>query len=334
MDFIADHKLTGVVAIFNCNTLGQSDFVASAQDWQHLQRKADAFGWTAVAIDGHDPAAIEDTLRRRDELAAGKPLCVVARTVKGWGVPNLGGMGHHGTPVTEGQLEAALSELDKRAAELGVAGLDLAESKEVLRITPPLPAPAPKLAREPVGFMAAVRDEPKLAEVVASKKAMSPRRAYGLALKALGAARPRVVALDADVKNSTYAQDFVQAYPDRYFEARIAEQNMVSVAAGLSSGGKIPFASTFGRPVLRPFVGGRDRGGGRGGSAVRHLAGREVAGMAVAGPRPCKAMPSPDRRRRSFEQAARAVAAAGGTTREYDRWPAARGNGYRKRAGS
>ena len=72
MDFIADHALTGVVAIFNCNTLGQSDFVSSAQDWQHLQRKAEAFGWTAVAVDGHDPAAIEETLQaaRRDWRAA------------------------------------------------------------------------------------------------------------------------------------------------------------------------------------------------------------------------------------------------------------------------
>ena len=254
MDFIADHALTNVVAIFNCNTLGQSDFVASAQDWQHLQRKAEAFGWTAVAIDGHDPAAIEAALRQRAELMTrGKPLCIVARTVKGWGVPNLGGMGHHGTPVTKGQLEAALFELDKRAAELGVAGLDPAESKEALRIAPPLPVPAPTAAREPVGFMAAVRGEPKLAEAVTAKKAMSPRRAYGLALKALGAAKPRVVALDADVKNSTYTQDFAQAYPDRYFEARIAEQNMISAAAGLSSGGKIPFASTFGRFLERAF---------------------------------------------------------------------------------
>lgn len=251
MDFIADHQLTGVVAILNCNTLGQSDFVASAQGWQSLQRKAEAFGWAALVIDGHDPAAIEDTLRRRTELGAGKPLCVIARTVKGWGVPNLGGMGHHGTPVTDGQLDAALAELDKRAAELGVAGLDGAASAAALRIAPPLPAPPPKTAEEPVGFMAAIGSDPKLAEAVGSKRAMSPRRAYGLALKALGAADPRIVALDADVKNSTYAQDFAQAYPDRYFEARIAEQNMVSAAAGLSSGGKVPFASTFGRFLER-----------------------------------------------------------------------------------
>lgn len=254
MDFIADHQLTNVVAIFNCNTLGQSDFVALAQDWQHLQRKAEAFGWSAVVIDGHDPAAIEDTLRRRQDLGDGKPLCVVARTVKGWGVPNLGGMGHHGTPVTKEQLDAALSELDKRAAELGVAGLEPTSSAKALRITPPPLASAPKpLGRQPVGFEAAVAGDPKLAEAMKAKRAMSPRRAFGLALKALGAANPAVVALDADVKNSTYTLDFAQAYPERYFEARIAEQNMISAAAGLSSGGKVPFATTFGRFLERAF---------------------------------------------------------------------------------
>lgn len=253
VDFIADHRLTNVVAIFNCNTLGQSDYVADAQDWQNLQRKAEAFGWTALVIDGHDPSAIEDTLRRRVELAAGKPLCIVARTIKGWGVPNLAGMGHHGQPVTQDHLDAALSELDKRAVELGVASLDPAESAAALRIAPPLAAPSPEPAGKPVGFMASVASNPKLAEAVTGKRGMSPRRAYGLALMALGAANPRVVALDADVKNSTYVLDFANAYPDRYFEARIAEQNMISAAAGLSSGGKIPFASTFGRFLERAF---------------------------------------------------------------------------------
>jgi transketolase len=251
MDFIADHALTNVVALFNCNTLGQSDFVSSAQDWQQLKLKAEAFRWTAVAIDGHDPDAIEDTLRRRKELGAGKPLCVVARTVKGWGVPSLGGMGHHGQPVPKSELEAVLSQLDQRAEELGVAHLDPAAMKGVLQIPPPLAAPEAHRAREAIGFAEAVRNEPKVAEALAKKKVLSPRRAYGLALKALGAANPAVVALDADVKNSTYALDFATAFPDRYFEARIAEQNMVSAAAGLSSGRKVPFVSTFGRFLER-----------------------------------------------------------------------------------
>ena len=209
------------------------------------------FGWTAVAIDGHDPDAIEDTLRRRKELGAGKPLCVVARTVKGWGVPSLNGMGHHGQPVPKSELEAVLSQLDQRAQELGVAHLEPAAMKDALQIAPPLPAPETPRAREPIGFAEAVRNEPKVAEALAKKKVLSPRRAYGLALKALGAANPAVVALDADVKNSTYALDFATAFPDRYFEARIAEQNMVSAAAGFSSGRKVPFVSTFGRFLER-----------------------------------------------------------------------------------
>lgn len=253
MDFIADHGLSSVVAIFNCNTLGQSDSVAAAQDWQTLRRKAEAFGWEAIPIDGHDVEAIERVLRERRGPTDRKPLCVIARTVKGWGVPNLAGMGHHGTPVSSGELEAALSELDRRAEELGLADLDMDADAGALRIAPPPEPSRPAPPSDVLGFMASVANEPKVDEALRSKHAISPRRAYGLALQALGAANPRVVALDADVKNSTYADGFAKAYPERFFEARIAEQNMVSVAAGLANGGKVPFASTFGRFLERAF---------------------------------------------------------------------------------
>lgn len=253
MDFIADHGLTDVVAIFNCNTLGQSDFVATAQHWQELQRKAEAFNWAAVAIDGHDPAQIEDTFRRRAELGGGKPLCVIARTIKGWGVPTLAGMGHHGAPVAQDDLNAALADLDRMAQQLGVQDLDTADTRDALTITSPPATQEMPLRSHPIGFEAAVAGEPKVAAALADKKMMSPRRAFGLALKAIGAADASVVALDADVKNSTYALDFAAAYPGRYFEARIAEQNMISAAAGLSSGGMVPFASTFGRFLERAF---------------------------------------------------------------------------------
>lgn len=253
MDFIADHELTNVVAIFNSNTLGQSDFVADAQGWASLQAKAEAFGWAAVVVDGHDPSAIEAALAGREELGAGKPLCVVARTVKGWGVPDLAGMGHHGTPVTKDELEAALGALDARAAELGISDLMNKTGVEAGAIVPPHDGPDKAPKRETVGFEAAVASFPKVAQSYAQKGTMAPRRAFGLALKALGDADPDVVALDADVKNSTHAQDFADAFPDRFFEARIAEQNMISAAAGFASGGKTPFASTFGRFLERAF---------------------------------------------------------------------------------
>src|SRR5216684_1691746 len=236
MDFIRDQRLSNVVALFNCNELGQSDFVSRQQDWTHLQRKAEAFGWATVVIDGHDPEAILAAFGRRAGLAKeGQALVIIARTVKGWGVPALQGTGHHGTPVPKDQLDSVLGALDQRAKELGVAAISQEEMARGLPIAQPTASPTvPPPARPPAGFMAAVAGNTKVAKSVEEKKALSPRRAYGLALKALGAANPRIVALDGDVKNSTYAEDFAKAHPERYFEGRIAEQNMVSAAAGPS----------------------------------------------------------------------------------------------------
>ncbi len=246
MDFCADQRLGGVVAIFNCNTLGQSDYVSHAQDWEHLAAKAAAFGARTEIIDGHDPAAIERALRIAEDQ---RPLAVIARTVKGWGVPSLGGPGHHGTPVKPEALAGVLAELDATARHLGVTDIGV-EDFAALEIAPPAAAPAGRSApHTPMGFGAALAKNPALA----SAKKLSPRRAYGMALAALGDANEAVVALDADVKNSTYAETFAKAHPDRYFEARIAEQNMVSAAAGLAAAGKIAFVSTFGRFLERAF---------------------------------------------------------------------------------
>jgi len=246
MDFCVDQRLGGVVAIFNCNTLGQSDYVSSAQDWEHLAAKATAFGARTEIIDGHDPAAIERALRIVEDR---RPLAVIARTVKGWGVPSLGGPGHHGTPVKPEALAGVLTELDVTARHLGVIDIG-AQDFATLKIASPAVAPAARAASyAPMGFRAALATNPALA----SAKKLSPRRAYGMALAALGDANAAVVALDADVKNSTYAETFAKAHPDRYFEARIAEQNMVSAAAGLAAAGKIAFVSTFGRFLERAF---------------------------------------------------------------------------------
>jgi len=87
------------------------------------------------------------------------------------------------------------------------------------------------------------------------KGVMAPRRAYGVALRALGHAYPHVVALDADVRNSTYSETLLhdEALRERFFECRIAEQNMLSCAGGLAAGGKLPFVSTFGKFLVRAY---------------------------------------------------------------------------------
>ena len=71
------------------------------------------------------------------------------------------------------------------------------------------------------------------------------RDAYGEALRAAGARNRDIVVLDADLSKSTKTNVFAKEFPDRHFNAGIADQNMMSVAAGLAAVGKIPFASTF-----------------------------------------------------------------------------------------
>jgi transketolase len=82
---------------------------------------------------------------------------------------------------------------------------------------------------------------------------VATRKGYGDGLKALGAARPEVVALDGEVSNSTYSEEFKEAYPDRYFEMYIAEQQMVAAAVGLQVRHRIPFASTFAAFLTRAY---------------------------------------------------------------------------------
>ncbi|MFX4997808.1 transketolase family protein, partial [Acinetobacter baumannii] len=77
------------------------------------------------------------------------------------------------------------------------------------------------------------------------EKPIATREAYGDALKALGAVNPKVVVVDAEVGNSTFADKFGKEYPDRYFELFIAEQLMVGAAIGMGTRGKIAFACTF-----------------------------------------------------------------------------------------
>jgi transketolase len=74
---------------------------------------------------------------------------------------------------------------------------------------------------------------------------VATREAYGAAIARLGAGDERIVALDGDVKNSTFSEKFEQQFPDRFYQTFIAEQAMIGVAMGLASRGAIPFPSTF-----------------------------------------------------------------------------------------
>jgi len=245
LDFIVEQKLTAVRVIFNCNGQGQSDYVSERQSPDTLSAKLQAFGFDVKDIDGHDWDQVIEALSAD---AGDKPVAVVARTTKGWGVTELQDCGYHGKPLKPDGLAKALEELDAKAAEL-VAG-DAGDSV-ALDITAPQTLEAPSgetiSAGSFTGALQAVGWDQQLAD-----RKLATRRAYGAALVAMGADE-RVVGMDGDVKNSTFAELFAGKHPDRYFEARIAEQNMVSAAAGLAAAGRIPFVSSFAKFLVRAY---------------------------------------------------------------------------------
>jgi len=251
LDMLFERRLNSVVPIFNCNQFGQTGRVSEMQSAEMIERKLEAMGYGVHAIDGHDPAQIKAAL---DAFVAGAgdedaaPMAIVARTVKGWGSPVLQVGNWHGKPPVDETLTRALTELDERRIELTSS---LVQS-DAFTIQPP--AQAPERATE-------IGDAPSFNEMmrrcdmesVLHTGRLATRKAYGLALRALGQTNPNVVSVDGDVSNSTFAETFARDadLADRFFEARIAEQNMVSMGVGLSAGGKIPFVSTFAKFLTR-----------------------------------------------------------------------------------
>ena len=251
IDFIHDHGLKAVCPIFNCNEWAQSERVSFEQTADILARKLDAAGYKSLVIDGHNPSAVAQALSDHakaqfDPQAA--PIAIVAKTVKGWGSPSQHGAGHHGKPAEGEDLQKALAELDATAREVGA----LADTSLKIGLMSPKKPDAPKKT-QPMGFEAAMKQFGH--EKAFAKNVFATRKAYGVALRAIGHANSNVVALDADVKNSTYAEWFYkdEQLKSRFFECKIAEQNMVAVAAGLSAGGKIPFCSTFAKFFNRAY---------------------------------------------------------------------------------
>ena len=220
---LAGHdRVEQLVAIVDVNALGQSGPTMLEWNVDAYRRRFVAFGWRARVIDGHDMAAVVAALRWA-RAARGAPAVLLARTVKGKGIPGVEGQpGWHGKPLPREAAEAAIAALEQRLHHLP---------------PPPIRRPAPKAVPWPT--TASERGPAPAASTIAT------REAYGNALVRVGAGDVRIVALDGDVKNSTYAERFRDAYPGRFFDAWIAEQNMVSTAAGLAAQGLIPFASSF-----------------------------------------------------------------------------------------
>ncbi len=243
MDFIVDHRLTKVCAVFSCNGEGQAGKVSPQQSADSLAAKAAAFNWEVLRVDGHDPVELASAVGKAG--LTDRPLAIIARTVKGWGVDSMRNSNFHGKPVPSAELDKCCAELDATGKRLG--------AKANGQWKPP--SPARTSLRGPDRSIAIAAFEQALERAGLSNalkaKKLATRAAYGVALAALGEADSRIVALDGDVSNSTFSERFAKAYPDRFFECKIGEQNMISAAAGLAAGGKIPFASSFGKFIAR-----------------------------------------------------------------------------------
>lgn len=231
----AYYKLDNLVALLDCNRLGQSS--ATLHEY-HLQRYADkfhAFGWHTIVIDGHDMYQIIKALDKAREHKD-TPTIIIAKTVKGYGIEEVENkMGFHGKAFSQQEMNPILQELEQKFHQ--AATFD----KSSFVWKPIIPEPSQQDNKQKKECMVANMHEPRYKQ----GELLATRKAYGQALTALGAVCPEVISLDGEVKNSTYAEIFEAKYPDRFIQCFIAEQNMVSMGVGLERRGKMPFISTF-----------------------------------------------------------------------------------------
>jgi transketolase len=228
----AEEGVDSLCATVDVNRLGQSSPTMLEHDMDTHKARWVAFGWHAIVVDGHDVAALVAAYAEAANTK-GKPSVVLAKTFKGKGFPGEDENGYHGKPVASDQVEAVLKTLEDQLLKTG------GEWK------PNLPAE---------NGATASADAPSAGEPpYALGDSVATRRAFGQALGALAKSDSRVVAVDADVKNSTFTQDLEDVDSSRFFQGFIAEQNMVGTAMGLACRGKIPFASTFACFLTRAY---------------------------------------------------------------------------------
>ncbi|XP_013419927.1 transketolase [Lingula anatina] len=227
MSFGSYYKLDNLVAIFDVNRLGQSEPTAFQHDIDVYKRRAEAYGWNTVVIDGHDVEALAKVFHTATTVK-GIPTCVIAKTYKGKGFPGIEDEENwHGKPLG-GKGDAVLAAVEK-----------VIVNNSLHNIRPDSPVKkAPNV--NTTGL--------KMSEPPAYSKGqkVATRQAYGTGLAKLGKANTAVVAMDGDVKNSTFALTFQKACPDRFVECFIAEQNLVGVAIGCATRDRtVAFASSF-----------------------------------------------------------------------------------------
>ncbi|HEX9056005.1 MAG TPA: transketolase [Ktedonobacterales bacterium] len=224
------YHLDNIIGILDMNRLGQRGPTELEWNGDAYAARARAFGWHAIEIDGHNYAQI-DAAYAEAQSQRNVPTLIIAKTLKGKGVRSIEGLnGWHGKALSAEDAKSAIEELG-------------GERNIVVQVHKPDGHQPAKIEVEGVLRLPSYE----------AGSTVATRKAYGDALQSLGAARADVVGLDGEVSNSTYAEEFAHAYPNRYFEQYIAEQQMVAAAVGLQVRGYNPFASTFAAFLSRAY---------------------------------------------------------------------------------
>ncbi len=219
--------IDNLCAIIDVNRLGQSGPTMLQHRMEVYKARWEAFGWHAIVLNGHDISALLNAFAEAESIK-GKPTIILAETFKGKSMDGYEDKdGWHGKPLPKDEAERVVGILEKSLSGEGDSWTPNLPEKRAANQVPQSAGAAPKPPYSIGG------------------KDVATRKAFGDALEALAKVNPRVVALDADVKNSTHTDEFMGAAPQRFFESYITEQNMIGMCMGLAARGKIPFASTF-----------------------------------------------------------------------------------------
>jgi transketolase len=225
MHIASHYKLNNLVAIVDVNRLGQRGETINGWNTESYKQKSEAFGWETYVIDGHDLEDIYNAFNQIQLSITDKPKMLIAKTKKGAGISFLENKdGWHGKALNQNEYEKAVTEL-------GV--IDFTLKGKIARPDNILPKRKTRVLVEEKPLNYTLGDN------------LSTRKAYGQSVALLGTLNEKVIVLDAETSNSTFADIFKIKFPERFFEMYIAEQNMVGTALGFSRRGKIPFVSTF-----------------------------------------------------------------------------------------
>lgn len=228
--FASYYKLDNLVGIVDVNRLGQSDPTSLQHDMDTYQKRWESCGWNTYVIDGNSIEEICKALHEA-EVTKGKPTVLLAKTLKGKGIPGIEDqMNWHGKALQDKTKEAAIEAIQSQMVDKDITG-EKVNQRSVIDDAAPVDKSPIRLS-EPPNYAEGAK--------------VATRNAYGNALKKLGQNSKRVVALDGDTKNSTFAITFQKEFPDRFIECFIAEQNMIGVGIGCATRDRtVAFASAF-----------------------------------------------------------------------------------------